>query len=1343
MNCVGRVQAALSVMKFHKTGTIRPLTIEPLECRIAPAGIILAGGLTDMTVSLFSGFLILSDTAGSVSATLTVSLNGANIHISDPAHTFSVGSGVTLIDTHTVEVPLSDVTTGFNINAADGNDTLFIDYSGGNPVPNGGISFDGGNGVDALTIGGGSATSTTHTFQSLGNGAFLVGGASISYSNSEDLTDTMIVADRILNFAATADTIALVSGAGTLTELVSDHGITTRFTSPSGTLTLNSGDGDDSITINSLNPNFLGDLTVNAGLGADVLAIGSTLPSKSLTAAAETLSPLPVLDLGLSTSDITTGLVQFQTGGGLSYKLSGSSVLASFGQLKVTGSVDLNNATLLVTSTLSALPTGPLILVDNDGTDSIAGTFTGLSQDASLTVSGALFHITYTGGDGNDVALIPIPPVPPGIIQLGDLGRSSGFTIFGKNGGDRLGISVGSAGDVNGDGIDDFILGAHRVSSGSIFTAGAAYIVYGKTSSFPVFFDLDTLDGTNGFKVEGALSEDSLGISVSKAGDVNGDGIADLLASAPLSNGLGATYVVFGKTGSTSPTLNVATLDGTNGFKIQGSSTLDQASHVSSTAGDINGDGVDDILIGISSAYGSIDSRSGAAYVIYGHKSAPFTSVVDISALNGTDGFKIKGENTNDQFGTSVSTAGDINGDGFDDLLIGAPSALHIDNTYGASYVIFGKSAAFSSTVEASTLDGKTGFKIYALNRDDQLGYSVSTAGDMNGDGLSDILLGSPEGSSDGRTPGSAYVIFGKRKGYTPTFDLAKLNGTNGFTLKGENIADGAGASVASAGDFNGDGYDDILVGAPNSRTNGNGSGTSYLLFGRPSGFSSTLQLSKINGTTGFKFLGTNGSSSGSSLSSAGDINNDGFTDLLIGAPFASLTEGSGPGATYVLYGSGTSHDLPVSKAGGKTITFTDVDGDLVKVTASKGKVTADMLTFGPDGGLFLVDLTVGGTFKDGANLTFSVKKIAGGDGIINVGAIIATGIKLGTVKVTGNLGQIDVGGDPHKSAIKSLTVGSFGDNGTPMQPEGTLNPFVSDITGNLPKFTIKGDVNLATINVSGALGKITIGGDFIGSGALSLSQLQGLAALGHGVIAPLDGGITLTNSGLNAGSIGTLTVKGAIHNAAVNSNGNIGSVSVTGSVNKGAIVAAGSLKIVKVFGNLTSDDPNAPSVIAALASVPNSKPKSAIAINTFTVKGNVLNAEILIGYNKQFEATNSDASIGTLTVKGNWQASSLAVGVADVTHDGFGQNDLPIFAGVDGTGTDATPTIISRIASLTIGTLLTDPAQGSAAPGDYYGITAQSIVKAKINGIKLLLDKTAKDNQAIGTTGDFRLVEV
>ena len=284
-------------------------------------------------------------------------------------------------------------------------------------------------------------------------------------------------------------------------------------------------------------------------------------------------------------------------------------------------------------------------------------------------------------------------------------------------------------------------------------------------------------------------------------------------------------------------------------------------------------------------------------------------------------------------------------------------------------------------------------------------------------------------------------------------------------------------------------------------------------------------------------------------------------------------------------------------------------------------------------------------------------------------------------------------------------------------------------------------------IKITGKLGKLTVGGDFLGTGALSLSQLEGLAALGHPVISQVGGGITLASSGLNAGSIGSLNIAGNISNAAVNSSGSIGNVSVTGSVNNGAIVAASALRVVKVFGSITSDNAAAPSVIAALANVPNAKPKSAIAINSFLVKGNVTNAEILIGYNSDFLPINSDASVGSFTVKGVWTASSLTVGIADITTDGLGQNDLPTFAGADGTGLDLTPKIISRIAKLTIGTLLTDPAEGTLTADDHFGITAQRIDKAKINGIALILTKLSDtalgiDNIAIGTNNDFRLVD-
>ncbi len=1354
----------------HTTKSLPP-SIEPLESRIAPASIIL-GAPTDMDVTFSTGTLTIADTAGSVSdADLTISLSGTNIHITDPTHTFSAFGGATLIDPHTVEVPINSITSSFSILAADGDDSLFIDYSGGNPLPSVGMSFDGGIGTNTLTVGGGSATNITHSPQGLNNGDIQVDSTSISYANIEGLTDTMVATARILNFGVLGDTITLASGSGFLTTLTSDHSVAIQFASPTSALLLDSNGGDDHITVTSLNPSFTGVLGIVGYLGddtitltatspgyngvvsidgeggTDTLTIGSAFTADNITATAETITPLPLFKVGVANADLTASLVSFQTGGGLSYKILGTGNSPFFGQLKVTGALNLTGAALDITASLTSLPTAPLTIVDLAGTDPAVGTFNGLAEGASYTLNGANFLITYVGGTGNDVQLIPVVPPPIGVIKLGSLDGTNGFKIYGQTNGDRLGQSVSGAGDVNGDGVGDFIIGANHATAGSDPNAGVSYVVFGSPSGFPPTFALSSLNGINGFKIEGAAPEDNIGQTVSKAGDVNGDGLADILVSAPLSNGYGATYVIFGSGAGFSPTLSVTALNGANGFKIQGSSNYDRAAHVSSSAGDVNGDGATDILIGIRNASNLSNSIVGVGYVVFGHASASFTSAVDISALNGTDGFRIEGATGGGQFGASVSTAGDINGDGFADILIGADHEATSDATLGAAYVVFGKSATFPSVMQASALDGKTGFRIIGGHEAGYVGASVTTAGDMNGDGLSDILIGAPESNGDVGGTGTGYVVFGKRKGYAATFNLVALNGTNGFALAGEINGNLTGGAVGGVGDFNGDGFDDILIGATRSDTNGFGSGTSYLVFGRPGGFSPILPLSTLNGTTGFKLLGTPGSKSGTSVGGAGDVNGDGLPDIIIGAPFGGF-DAVPTGAAHVLYGSGASHPIPVTKAAGKTLTYTDVDGDLVSVTVNKGKITPEMLTFGPGGGLFMVDLTAGGTFKDGANVTFTVGKKVG-NGIINVGAIQAPGLHLGIVKITGDLGQIDVGtGNPLKPALKSITVGSLGMMGADMQLPGTINPLTSDITGNLPLFTIKGGFNLASINVSGNLGRITIGGDFNGTGSLSLSQLQGLAALGHGTIANVDGGITLANSGLNAGSIGSINVAGTITNAAVNSSGSIGSVTVTGSVKSGAIVAAGALRVVKIFGSITSDDASAPSVIAALAAVPNSKPAGAIAINTFLVKGDVKNAEILIGYNKDFIATNSDASIGTFTVKGIWAASSLAVGIADVTADGFGRNDRPFFAGLDGSGADLTPKIISRIASLTIGTLLTTPADGTAADGDFFGITAELIVKAKINGVKIPLvnptkDALNKDIIPLGTFGDFFLVEV
>ena len=241
-------------------------------------------------------------------------------------------------------------------------------------------------------------------------------------------------------------------------------------------------------------------------------------------------------------------------------------------------------------------------------------------------------------------------------------------------------------------------------------------------AGFPANINLANLNGTTGFKLSGVAAGDASGISVSEAGDINSDGIADLIIGAlfasPNGTASGASYVVFGKNPATAgdfpANLELSTLDGTTGFKLSGVAAHDYSGRSVNAAGDINGDGIADLIIG---ATGAGPNYSGASYVVFGKDAAAgnFPANLELSSLDGTTGFKLSGT-AYDQSGYSVSAAGDINGDGIADLLIGAPSADPNGSYSGASYVVFGKDTAaagnFPANLELSRLDGTTGFKL-------------------------------------------------------------------------------------------------------------------------------------------------------------------------------------------------------------------------------------------------------------------------------------------------------------------------------------------------------------------------------------------------------------------------------------------------------------------------------------------------------------------------------------------------------------------------------------------------------------------------------------------------------
>ena len=272
--------------------------------------------------------------------------------------------------------------------------------------------------------------------------------------------------------------------------------------------------------------------------------------------------------------------------------------------------------------------------------------------------------------------------------------------------------------------------------------------------------------------------------------------------------------------------------------------------------------------------------------------------------MDGANGFVINGIDTADLAGFSVSNAGDVDRDGLDDILIGAPFAdPNGNNGAGEVYVIFGSIAPFTSPFDLSSLDGTNGFVINGIDTDELAGTSVSNAGDVNGDGVDDILIGAPSADRNGNNePGEAYIIFGSNapftSPFTSPFDLSSLDGTNGFVINGIDTDNFAGVSVSNAGDVNGDGFDDIIVGAP--LTPG-GVGQAYVIFGSNAGFSSSLDLSSLDGTQGIIVNGIGSAGTGQSVSAAGDMNGDGLDDFVIGAPRDAA------GIVYVVFGCSSS----------------------------------------------------------------------------------------------------------------------------------------------------------------------------------------------------------------------------------------------------------------------------------------------------------------------------------------------------------------------------------------------------------------------------------------------------
>lgn len=381
---------------------------------------------------------------------------------------------------------------------------------------------------------------------------------------------------------------------------------------------------------------------------------------------------------------------------------------------------------------------------------------------ADLTVGSASDETRAQGAGIAHVILTP-PSGFVATVRVATLNGTNGFRLVGLDTFDKMGRSVGSAGDVNGDGYDDVLIGSSMANPNDT-DSGAAYVVFGKRGSYPADINPGSLNGTNGFRINGRVGE-HVGFAVSSAGDFNNDGFDDILVGADFgyatgTTTLGAAYVIYGKTGAFPAVINTATLNGTDGFQLLGVGHDDFTGTAVNFAGDVNGDGFDDVVIGAPQRQSTVGL--GRAFVVFGH-AGHSAAQVRLSTLNGKNGFAIEGENVLDRAGFSVSGGGDVNGDGFTDVIVGAPGSDPHGDRAGTSYVVFGKSGEFNASVYLSDLDGSNGFRLNGVAIEDQSGKAVSMIGDFNGDGVDDVAVSAPYSDPNATAAGSSYIVFGKR----------------------------------------------------------------------------------------------------------------------------------------------------------------------------------------------------------------------------------------------------------------------------------------------------------------------------------------------------------------------------------------------------------------------------------------------------------------------------------------------------------------------------------------------------------------------------------------------------
>lgn len=455
-------------------------------------------------------------------------------------------------------------------------------------------------------------------------------------------------------------------------------------------------------------------------------------------------------------------------------------------------------------------------------------------------------------------------------------------SFVGEQFNDYTGWSVTGIGDVNGDGFNEFLVGALNYGNG-----GQVYLLLGKLSGWEREVSLANADAS--FL---PLYGQRIGSALAGIGDANGDGFDDFLIGAPTSiSGFGQAYLFLGKASGWDRAISVSEADASFVGEYAGDLTGGSVA----VAGDVNGDDYDDFLIGAPGW--PQNAETGIAYLILGREEgwSQDTSVTTIDASFRGEYFSFTGG--------ALAGVGDTNGDGYDDFVVSAPKhhGDFITTNAGKVYLVHGKPDGWDS--HEIFLESHSDASFSGENNDDFAGSAISGAGDVNGDGFDDFLIGAPgNGMPDSTKPGRTYLILGRSSGWTNNVSLAAADAS----FWGEHEGDWSGSSLAGVQDVNEDGYDEFLIGARGSDAQGINSGQVYFVRGQPTGWEVAIPLSEI----GVSYVGEKaGDMAGRSVAGLGDVNGDGPSDMLVSATFF----GQDPsyeigGIVYLIFGERRMH---------------------------------------------------------------------------------------------------------------------------------------------------------------------------------------------------------------------------------------------------------------------------------------------------------------------------------------------------------------------------------------------------------------------------------------------------